>query len=1253
MSGIPDLDVFQCNLDGINLIEASAGTGKTWNICGLYLRLLLERGLDVRQILVVTFTNAATAELRERIRARIVETRDYLLGGTAPGGDLFVPRLVTGLVVRQGIAADEMIRRLDLALRTFDEASIFTIHGFCQRALGDNPFAAGLPMTMELIEDDGDLLMESVHDFWRRHMAGDALPAELISFVVGKKDRPETYARLLKRHLAKPLAISRWPDHPDAETAIDSAALHAAYADARRLWSDHRVAIADFLIGALGSLNGSTYNEKSVREGATQWDELFRTADPLAPLGKNLRLYRDGTLNYRKKKGATPPDHPFFTAAETFLALREAIDAALALHRLRLIRTLLDEAGTRLRKSKQARRVVSFDDMLFNVYERISSGSYPWLAASLKARFPAALIDEFQDTDPLQFGIFDLIYGAKDAPLFLVGDPKQAIYSFRHADLHTYLRARQHATHEYSLNANQRSSRELLAALNGLFSANPHVFLLPGLDYHPVEFGDKPRSEFIDESQENEGPPQVFSPLEGRTEHSEVCGVGSEARAALQIWTLPENDDGPLPKKIARQAVVQAVAAEIARLLREAGDNRIRVAGSPLRAGDIAVLVRSHAQGSETKRALEALGVGSVEISQASVFQSADAEDIERVLASILEPTRDRLLRAALATELIGCDAGAIETIAGDETELMKRMLQFSDYREQWLHRGFGPMYRKLLATENVAGRMLVRPDGERRLTNLLHLGECLHQASGAHPSPEALLRYLRTQRNQGSADEAAQLRLESDQNLVKIITIHKAKGLEYPIVFCPYLWDGRMNHGRGDSDGLEYHDDEGIPVIDYRGSAIDDETAQGIKEKIRLENAAELLRLIYVALTRAVHRCYLVTGCYATRSFGKLSVTESARSMLNWLVAGRDYTPQAWFAAKPTASDIAAAWLALAAMEPGSIDVSDLPQGAGLPLTLPLPDPASLSAQPAPAAIPEGWSLSSYSGLSYGAISEHAASDHDARIVSAMTAGSAPAHIAPEDILRFPRGGPAGECIHAVLEEADFSDDSTWDRAIARALENHPQSLPGVPGKEGRERLRTMLWQMLVDVTRAEIIQGLRLDRVTHRHRLNELEFCFPVPHLSATGLNDLLSHLGYSGPRLTFSRLEGYLKGFIDLIFEHQGRFYIIDWKSNHLGFTSADYGAGPVANAMGEHGYHLQYLLYAVALDRYLQRRIAGYRYETHFGGVLYLFVRGVRPAWRNNDGTAAGVYAHVPLHATIERLNTLFGQQAHQSLAEVAP
>jgi exodeoxyribonuclease V beta subunit len=1222
MSQAADLNVFRCDLDGINLIEASAGTGKTWNICGLYLRLLLERELEVQRILVVTFTNAATAELRERIRSRIVETLDYLTGAPA-GGDPFVANLIAELEGQQGRNRDDLVRRLDLALQTFDEAAIFTIHGFCQRALADNPFAAGLPMSMELVRDDSELLLQSVHDFWRRHLAGDALSPLLAGYLDEIGDSPEKYARLLKRHLAKPLATCLWPADIDRAAELDRAALDLAYASASATWLAAGESIVELLLAALPQLNANSYNETSVRQGGKDWDECFRAGEAMAPLGEKSPLYRASLLAKRTKSKCVTPLHPFFDQAEAYLTQRDVIADELARARLRLIRALLQEAGDGLRELKRARRAVSFDDMLFNVYQRLTHADYPWLAASIKARFPAALIDEFQDTDPLQYAIFHTIYRAGDTPLFLVGDPKQAIYSFRNADLHTYLQAKQQAGIEYSLTANQRSSGGLLAGLNRLFTANALAFMLPGLDYRSVECGSKPRKTFVDQS---------------------------EPRADLQVWMLDAGAaDAPI-KKLAQHDVVAATAGEIARLINAANAGQIKLDERPLRPGDIAVLVRSHAQGSQMKRALAQLWVGSVELSQASVFQSVDAEEVERVLRAILEPSRERLLRAALATELLGCDATEIEAISHDEARLTGRLLQFSDFRETWLKRGFGVMYRRLLTAERVAERMLSRPDGERRLTNFLHLGECLHQAAEAHASPEALLRYIERQRRDGSADEAVQLRLESDQNLVQIVTIHKAKGLEYPIVFCPFLWDGFL-FGGNDVAGTEYHDAAGGPVIDLRGDAIDKVESDAIKAKIKLEKSAETLRIIYVALTRAVHRCYLVAGCYATRRGKTLSISESTHSMLNWLVAGASHTPQEWFAAKLTTQQIAAAWATLA--ESVHIYVAALPAAYGTPIERNQADPETLAALAAPRFIPSGWRVSSYSGLSYGAVSEQAASDHDARIgsppspalVSDVAAANLAASLPADDILRFPRGPAAGDCIHAVFENIDFCNVTTWDAAIASALARHPQSLPGVPQTAPAESLARMLRRMLQDVMQTNLGAGLRLGSVPLIRCLTEFEFNLPARSVSAGALNETLTALGYRGPRLTFGNLAGYLKGFIDLVFEHDGRYFILDWKSNHLGFDTAAYSVNPIADAMAEHGYHLQYLLYTIALDRFLRRRIPGYQYANHFGGVLYLFVRGVRPNWCNTDGMPAGVYRHRPEESVIARLNTLLESPPH--------
>ncbi len=1198
-----EFDVFGCELEGTNLIEASAGTGKTWNICGLYLRLLLERELDVRELLVVTFTNAATAELRERIRTRIVETLAWLGGTAAGGGDPFVAQLVDAIERRGTLDRDTMRRRLDLALERFDEAAIFTIHGFCQRALADAPFAARLPLTLELLPDDGDALAEAVRDFWRHHVASDALTSELAAYLVQKKDSPERWAALLKRRLAKPLAHTRWPEDLDEADELPGAELSAAYIAARELWHAQPEEVLAVLL-ATEALNRTSYSEEAIRQGAREWDAFFRCGDALAPLDRKSKawLYSAGNIALRLKKNQTAPMHAFFDAAETFVALRVRIDRALERARLRLLQRLLDEAGAALRARKREQRVVSFDDMLYNLWERLHGGDCPWLAPAVRQRFPAALIDEFQDTDPLQFAIFRAVYGGSEAPLFYVGDPKQAIYRFRHADLHTYLRAKREARATYSLAENQRSSAGLIAALNTLFAANARAFMLADLGYVRVGVGAKPRKVFADRS---------------------------APRADLQLWTLP-NAGRPLNRSDAKAAAAQATAAEISRLLAAAAAGEVALDGRPLRSGDIAVLVRSRADGARVRDALAALNIGSVELAQTSLWRTSDAEEVARVLAAILEPNRERLLRAALATELLGVDAAGIDALAQDEARWMDHVLRFAAHRDTWRTRGVGVMLRRLLDAEGVPARMLARPDGERRLTNLLHLAECLHQAAETHRAPDALLAWLEARRREGVADETSQLRLESDRNLVQIVTIHKSKGLEYPVVFCPFLWDGHMTAGaRG--EGLEYHDAQGDAVLDLRGEAVEADEIAAIKQSLRLEDSAEMLRLVYVALTRAVHRCYLVAGCYEKSR----ALTESTRSLLNWLVAGNGREPAAWFDAKLGPEEIEAAWTRLADAC-AHVGIAPLPTEPGVPLAAERPAPGSLAALPPPAAIPEGWRIGSYSSLSYGAAHENAASDHDAR--TARTPASAPPNLPPDDILRFPRGPAAGDCIHAVMERVDFADAAGWPAAIGHALRAFPQRAPS----DAAARLPKMLANLLGDLVQTELAPGLRLAAVPSARRLTELEFSLPVGRLADHDVNALLRDHGYAAPRLGFGALEGYLKGFIDLVFEHDGRWYLLDWKSNHLGFEPRNYARDALAEAMREHGYHLQYLLYAVALERYLKRRLPGYDPATHFGGVLYLFVRGVRPDWRQDDGTPTGVFFHRPDAGTIRRLDDLLGE-----------
>jgi exodeoxyribonuclease V beta subunit len=1219
-----DLDVFTCPLDGLRLIEASAGTGKTWNLCGLYLRLLLETGLGAPQILVVTFTNAATAELRGRIRSRLVDVLAYLQRD-ASSADPSVARLVAAVENNAGVDRPQMRVRLEAALHTFDEASVFTIHGFCQRALSDTPFAAGLPFSLELLHDDRPLRLEAVSDFWRRHVASGAISPALADHLAQRGDSPASWAALLGRQMARARSRVIWPEELGAQaTAVDTPGLAAAFDRAGQLWGGDGAKPTDALLAGLAALNASSYKEASVRAGARAWTEwftggdLFRAPDSEA---SKARLFTASFIAAKKKKNQMPPAHPFFAAADDLLAQHASVTQALHFARLCLLRQMLDESGAALRQQKRRQRVQSFDDMLQNVDAALTSGDFPWLAESLRSRYPVALIDEFQDTDPLQYAIFSRIYAAGDAqaagPLFLIGDPKQAIYSFRNADLHTYLAARRQAGAPYTLRQNQRSTPELIAASNALFAANPAAFILAGLNYEPVRAGDKPRLPFTD--------------------------LSEKAPAALHVWWLPATNGQYLLRSEAQQQVLRATAGEVARLLRAAQVGRITLGKRALAPGDIAILVRSHAQGRMLRDALLQLGIGSVELSQQSIFLTTDAEDLERVLLAIREPSRPSLLYSALATELMGVDATGIAALAADEMGLLQTMARFSSYRETWLRRGFGVMLRAWMAGEAVALRLLARSDGERRLTNLLHLGELLQQNSAEQPAPDALLRWLASQRSDRGADEVAQLRLESDRNLVQIVTIHKSKGLEYGIVFCPFLWDGHQS-SFGEFEGAEYHDDDGLPVIDFRCD-LDPVAADEISRRRREEKDAEFMRLLYVALTRAAYRCYLVAGCYATLSFGRPSMTQGNRSLLNWLVAGKDMRYADWLTHQRPPKEIEEAWQALARAAGTPLSLRDLPRETTAPLAGAGLSPASLAALAPPASIAGGWQIGSFSSLQHGAESEAAASDHDGRTLTGPPAigGATPAEIAPDDILHFPRGPAAGDCVHALLERIDFSDPKRWPEIIDEVLASHPLSLRGLPDAESSRHLAHMLRRLLDDVLATSLPGDIVLSSVARRQRLVELGFNLPAAELTASALNGWLTAHGYTQPRLGFAPLDGYLKGFIDLVFCHANRFHVLDWKSNHLGFTAADYGQQRLAVAMAAHGYHLQYLIYSVALHRYLRRRITDYDYDSHFGGVHYLFVRGVRPGWHevtpDGERFACGVYHHRPQKETIDSLDAL--------------
>ncbi|WP_454254096.1 exodeoxyribonuclease V subunit beta [Pseudomonas sp. Marseille-Q8238] len=1189
------LDLHTSSFTGRSLIEASAGTGKTWTLTALYARLLLEQQLNVSQILVVTYTTAATAELRERIRARLAELL-ALYEGT-PSTDGFLTEL------HRRHPGEDARRRLLLAVHGFDEAAIFTIHGFCQRALQDAAFEAGGDFDSELTQDDREVLDALLADAWR-HVLAEADPA-WARFLAKQKVTPASLRQALRSHLGKPyLRIEPREPLGGDELAVAS----AAWEHAEQVWREQGAAFVAQL-HAHGGLSQSTHKSPKFELWAAELDAYF--ADPAALFEQPDGLAKFGAAALLKatKKGFDAPQGPI---AEAFDTLLDALSAALPAGRQKLIALqvqLLDQLNAELPARKAAQRLLAFDDLLNRLNEALHGPAGADLAATLRSQYPLALIDEFQDTDPVQYEIFDRIYPAipgaasesRSGPggdLCFVGDPKQAIYAFRGADLATYLRARDAADRQYDLPFNYRSTPELIAALNHLFG-RPQPFAEKGLDYPPVSAGSKSRARLVLPADDSDAPLSL-------------------------VWL---GNDG-LNKGRAGEIAAIDTAQRIAGLLAASAQGRAYFdtdgQHTPLKGGDIAVLVASHREAASIASELAARGVPSVRRGRDSVWHSEEAGELAAVLAAYAEPGREGVLRYALATRLLGRDALQLARCQEVELEWDRERAAAEQYHQLWQQHGFMRVFRTWLDQENVAQKLLAGLDGERRLTNLLHLAELLQAESLQRPGLEALLAWFNGQRGSEGAGEDAQLRLESDAERVQIVTIHTSKGLEYPLVFCPFLWDGRLLGQHTDS--ARCHDEHGQPLLDL-GSANLPQHLQAA----RRETFAEKLRLTYVALTRARDRLWLHWGPVAVpkpnQKTGALPDEGLHSSALAWLLHGRQLPGD-------DALSELGGHLNDTPGEALAIELDALAQGsAGMIARAPLLDreanadgeqralpPARL--QSFERSLHSAWRIGSFSGLAAGMHME--APDRDAL---AMPDASEPG----TGFFAFPRGARAGTCLHAILEDW-ARDKAPLAELVAPALSAHgiDAELWGAVASEQLQRV------LDTDLNGA----GLTLASLQSARRLPELGFTFPVAELDVPRLRALLSDpaMGLAEPlrqaaeRLEFDSLKGFLKGFIDLTFEHDGRWYILDYKSNWLGPNADHYGGERLLQALAGEHYYLQYLIYLVALRRFLRQRLADFRND-QLGGAYYLFLRGM---------PQAGVYFARPSDELLDALDRLFAE-----------
>ncbi|UUM30001.1 exodeoxyribonuclease V subunit beta [Vibrio japonicus] len=1147
-------------LHGARLIEASAGTGKTFTIAGLYLRLLLGHGcsetkhqvpLTVDQILVVTFTEAATAELRDRIRARIHDARLAFARGKS--SDPVIEPLLEEIADHKQ-AAEILLQ----AERQMDEAAVFTIHGFCQRMLTQNAFESGSRFDNEFVTDESHLKAQIVADYWRRNfyplpinLAGEvrriwaspgALLGDINNYLTGSPLKLTVEA--MKGGLAEL--------HQENLKRIEE-----LKANWRNDQDDYLALISE------SDVNKRSYTKKSLPEWLDAVNAWAESETTNYDYPDKLEKFAQSVLNEKTPKG-TPPTHSVFEAIDAFLAEPVSMKAPLLAHAIEHCRAMLAQA-------KQQKQWLSFDDLLTNLSASIDNDESEQLTERIRTLYPVAMIDEFQDTDPLQYSIFSRIYlNRPECGLFMIGDPKQAIYGFRGADIFTYIKARNQVSSHFTLGTNWRSSADMVAAVNQIFELPDSPFIYDeDIPFLPVNHSPKAQQR--------------------------IWTMGGQKKPALTYW-LQEADEKPLPKGDYLKEMAKATASQIQEILTASQDQQAYFESDKgkheIQAGDIAVLVRTGSEGRMVKEALAKQGIASVYLSNRdSVFTSTVAQDVQRLLQAVLTPENDRALRASLASELFALDAGKLDKLNNDENEWENAINEFKEYRRLWVQRGVLPMLRSVMSKRHIAERLLEEENGERALTDLMHIGEQLQQASQELDSDHGLLRWLAqvisdAENGLGGSDDQIQ-RLESERNLVQIVTIHKSKGLEYDLVFLPFVLSYR------EASEAKYYDAKlDRTVLDITGQ--DASLAQADKERL-----AEDLRLIYVALTRAVYGCFVGTAPIRNGRSTK-EPTGVHRSAMGYLLQNGQ---------EGGISDLTQA-LQNQVQGLDCVSLADTPDEQGRPFVLLQAEEVQLSARELKNEIDRHWRITSYSGLikqGHNQHSDDALTDLMRLDVDSSGEDDQDELVEPEQtIFTFPRGARPGTFLHTLFEEVEFTQSAT--------SEDNTQIIISLMESEQLDETWLPVLQTLIDTVLATPLDGksIKLNQKQPSQRLVEMEFLLPIEVLAAPALNRVIQRhdpLSAKAGDLGFQTVQGMLKGFIDLVFEHNGQYYVLDWKSNYLGDDVAHYHGDALKAAMADHRYDLQYQIYALALHRFLRSRLPNYDYQKHFGGVYYLFLRGM--------------------------------------------
>ena len=1123
MTDIAPFDVCGPLPTGVTVLEASAGTGKTFTIAALAARYVAEGIVALDQLLLVTFTRVATSELRDRVHERFVSAEQglarALAGVPVPERDDVLRLLAAG--PREEV--EKRRQRLAAALADFDAATIATTHGFCQHVLSGLGVAGDVDLDATFVDDVPDLVEEVVDDLYvRKFYAGDPAPfSRAQALVIGRK---------------------------------------------------------------------AVYNPDAILE----------------------------------PRGAAPDS-----------------DAAM---RVRLAGAVRKEVERR----KGNAAILTYDDLLTRLRQTLADETRGAAAGErLRARYRVALVDEFQDTDPVQWQIMRSAFGSGGCTLVLIGDPKQAIYAFRGADVYAYLEAAAAAQTRATLSINWRSDQGLVDAYDAVFGGS--TLGHEGIAYRTVRAADGNQECRLT------GAP-VTTPLRVRIVHR-------DSFASL-------TDKGYARLNDARGHVAADLAGDIVRLVSSGADLIERATDgsetrrTAVRPGHIAVLVSRHREAALVRQALDAVGVPAVINGAGSVFATPAATQWLRFLEALERPTVANPAHAAALTVFLGWTA---EQVAGADDDA------WEDVHAR-LHRWAGVLRRRGVAAlldtvtqaEGLPGRILAHADGERQLTDLRHIGQLLHAITLSDQlGVTALTGWLRQRIAEAAADadsEDRSRRLDSDAEAVQVLTIYRSKGLEFPVVYCPYLWEPTWIP---DNDPPVFHDtaDQDRRKIDVadRGFGL-----LRNREQYETEKRGEDLRLAYVALTRAQHQAVVWWA----------GTWDSRNSALSRLLFSRDRDGNIAPTGKevPADDEVRATFAKLAGRAPDCISVERTDGGHGAVWSgerHPRPD---LRAGRFDRRLDPLWRRTSYSGITAGTYEARVASEAEEPVLSDEDATAGPGVIGEGEpgelrslpclLAAMPAGAEVGTFIHGVLERLDFTAVDL-DAEIATCIE----------AQQGRRQVNIGDPALVVAGLRAAIdtplgpsVEEVRLRDIGPGDRVDELGFELPLvggdastSTLSVEGISLLLAeHLPADDVLAPYAErlrdpalrrdLRGYLAGSLDLVLRVRTaagvpRFAVVDYKTNRLGaaaeLSAWHYRPDALTEEMYHSHYPLQALLYTVALHRYLRWRLPGYRPEVNLAGILYLFVRGMGGAGSPRvDGQPGGVFAWQPPAALVEALSDLF-------------